>query len=533
MTPDQSVTRAATRMGIATVVSRTIGFARVLVIAAVLGTTYLGNAYQSSNAVSNVLFQLLAGGALSSVLVPTFVEILDRGDHKEAERVAGRVLGLGLAVLGVVVILGVVGASQIARVLTTGVENPRIASQQRELSTFLLRFFVPQVLLYAVGNVAVAVLYAKRKLAITAIAPVALTIVVVATMGIFRALAGPNPGLDLSLAEKLVLACGGTIGVAAFVGTPTVALFRSGFKLIPRLGRRDPTISRVLRISAWGVLQTSTIGALLLAAVVTTNRVEGATLAYQVGMVFFLAPYAVFGQPIQAAILPRFTRESNDPTAFASSLRWALGATAVLVIPVSAVLVALAEPMMRVVAFGAAQRAGGVGLLAAALASLGIGLFSYCVFQLFASAYHALGNSRVPALVGVSATAVGMTSMIVGGAATSGWETVAVVGLGNSLAYTLGALALGVGLRRRTQASFVPREFPRVVALAAAIGGLAWGVTRVADVRGRVAAAGTVVGLVAAGGIVYLVGLRALGIARVRLRPAVPVLDTAMEATEG
>ena len=51
---------------------------RVLVVAAVLGTTYLGNAFQSANSVSNVLFELLAAGALSAVLVPTFVELLDR-----------------------------------------------------------------------------------------------------------------------------------------------------------------------------------------------------------------------------------------------------------------------------------------------------------------------------------------------------------------------------------------------------------------------------------------------------------------------
>jgi putative peptidoglycan lipid II flippase len=58
-----------------------VGGGRVLVIAAVLGTTYLGNAFQSSNTVSNLLFELLAAGALSAVLVPTFVGHLDRGEY--------------------------------------------------------------------------------------------------------------------------------------------------------------------------------------------------------------------------------------------------------------------------------------------------------------------------------------------------------------------------------------------------------------------------------------------------------------------
>ena len=65
-----SVTRSVAGMGAAAAVSRAFGGLRMVVIAAVLGTTYLGNTFQASNSVSNVLFELLAAGALSAVLVP-------------------------------------------------------------------------------------------------------------------------------------------------------------------------------------------------------------------------------------------------------------------------------------------------------------------------------------------------------------------------------------------------------------------------------------------------------------------------------
>ena len=116
-------TRAATRMSVATLASRGIGFVRVWVIAAVLGTTFLGNAYQSSSSVSNVLFELLAAGALSAVLVPTFVHLLDAGKDREAEDLASGLLGLALAVMGVVCVLGMIAAPQIARLLSTGVHD--------------------------------------------------------------------------------------------------------------------------------------------------------------------------------------------------------------------------------------------------------------------------------------------------------------------------------------------------------------------------------------------------------------------------
>ncbi|MET0920456.1 MAG: lipid II flippase MurJ, partial [Acidimicrobiia bacterium] len=104
----ENPTRAATRMSVATFTSRGIGFVRVFAIAAILGTTYLGNTYQSSASVSNVLFELLAAGALSAVLVPTFVSFLEGGEKRRAEDLAGGMLGLGLLAMGVVSVIGMI-----------------------------------------------------------------------------------------------------------------------------------------------------------------------------------------------------------------------------------------------------------------------------------------------------------------------------------------------------------------------------------------------------------------------------------------
>src|SRR5262245_60922586 len=109
-----SWTGAATRMGAVTAVSRAFGFVRVLVIAAVLGTTFLGNAFQGANSVSNVVFELVAAGALSAVLVPSFVTMLERGEDEEADRLAGGLLGLASLVLGVLTILAMIAAPLIA-----------------------------------------------------------------------------------------------------------------------------------------------------------------------------------------------------------------------------------------------------------------------------------------------------------------------------------------------------------------------------------------------------------------------------------
>ncbi len=375
-------TRAATHMSVATLASRGIGFVRVWVIAAVLGTTFLGNAYQSSSSVSNVLFELLAAGALSAVLVPSFVHLLEAGGDREAENLASGLLGLALAVMGVVCVIGVILAPQIARLLSSGVHNPEVEQQQIALSTFLLRFFIPQVLLYVLGTVATAILFAKRRFVVTAMAPIANTVFVVGALVLFRVVAGPNPGLDLTLDEKLILAIGGLLGVAGFVGVPVVALMRSGFKFRPRIVHPDAHLRRVLHLSAWAVFQHAGIGILLGTAIVVGNQVEGGVIAYQFAFVAFMAAYSILAQPVHTTILPDMSLDANrgDTFEFADRVRWALDRMAILVLPVSAAYLALSLPAMKVIA----PASSSPELLAAALASLGVGLFVYSAFLLLA-----------------------------------------------------------------------------------------------------------------------------------------------------
>lgn len=489
-TPDEgsrAVVRSATGMGAAAAVSRAVGAVRVLVIAAVLGTTYLGNAFQSSNTVSNLLFELLAAGALSAVLVPTFVGHLGRGDQAGAERLAGELLGVTLAVLGAVAVLGMVLAPWLADVLTVAVSDPDIADAQRELTTFLLWFFVPQIVLYGIGAIATAVLHARRSFLVPAMAPIGNTIVVVGFLLAFRAAAGPAPGLDLSTGEKVLLGLGGTLGVVAFVAAPTIAVWRGGFRLVPRFRRTHEGLGALLRLSGWATLQHAFAAVLLGAAIIAGGAVEGGVVAYQVGWFFFLAPYGIIAQPIHTTILPELVTEFDrgDLDAFARSLRWALDSMVVLLVPLSALCVALSVPAMTVLAFGQASGTESVDLLAAALASLGVGLLPYGAFFLLARAWYVLGESKVPALAGGGAAVVGVVIMLVAGATTSSATTVVALGLAHSISFLLATAALTVTLRRRLGTWVLPTLLLRCLAVAGLAGLGVWGLYEAWSPSGR------------------------------------------------
>lgn len=524
-----SVTRSVAGMGAAAAVSRAFGGLRMVVIAAVLGTTYLGNTFQASNSVSNVLFELLAAGALSAVLVPTFVDLFSRGEARRAEEVAGGVLSIALVGLGIVTLVGIAGAPQLARLLTTGVDDPQVAADQRELATYLLRFFVPQVLLYALGAVATAVLHARGRFALAAIAPIGNTVVLVTAMLVFRSLAGDDPGLDLSSAERLCLALGGTLGVAAFVGVPAVGLRASGFRM--RLGARralrDPAVRSLLRLSSWAALQHAGTGVLLLGALVVCGGVPGGVVAYQLAMVVFLAPYGIVAQPIHTAVLPRLSADarSGDTGSLHRSLRWAVDAMAVGTLPLAAALTALSLPVMSVLAFGEAAEGDGPQLLGAALLGLAVGVPAYGGFLLLTRAAYALGDSRTPALASLASAMLGVVGMAVAGQVADGSARLALVGGAHTVAYAAGGLWLAIQLRPRVGA-VLGFSVLRPLALAGGLGVAAWGVMTAWSPEGRAVVA-TALGLVAVvGAVLYVAGLRLLGAVPAR-GPSLPTVGEA------
>ena len=465
-------------MGVWTALSRSLGFLRVLVVAAVLGTTFLGNSFQGANSVSNILFEMLAAGALSAAIVPTFVHLLEHDDQRDCERLAGNLLGLALAALGIVTIVALASTPLLARALTAGVANPTTAAHERSVVRFLLPLMVPQILLYAWGAIATAVLYAMRRFAVTAAAPIGSTVAMIAMILLFRwELHGASPTLKVSVAEKLTLAAAGTLGVVGFVGVLVVAVKVSGFHLRPRWPRRvrsDGPMRALLGHSLSGVFLNATAGVLLGASIIIGGSVAGGVVAYQVALVCFLGPYGIFAQPIHTTALPELAsaQQRGDPIRYVSGLEWAFDSMAVLLVPITAAFIVFAKPAMEVLAFGHAR--GGVDLLAAAVASLGLGLLPYSLFQLFTRALYAQDDSRTPAFVSVVAMVAGIATMVVGASFTHGAARVAAIGIGNSVAYLVGALLLWVIMGRRMGRRIHPRTLVPAVGLSALIAGGVW-----------------------------------------------------------
>jgi putative peptidoglycan lipid II flippase len=491
---DAGLLRSTASITAGNVASRVTGFVRVIAIGAALGTTFLGNTYQTSNLVSNILFELLAAGLLSSVLVPTFVRLVDAGERDDAEHVAGAVLGVCLAVLGAVLAVGLVLRPLIMRLLTIAVTDPHVRRQEVALGSFLLWFFLPQLLLYAAGAVATALLNGARKFAAPAFAPVANNVVVIATMATFWVLHGSHGGLELSVDERLVLAIGTTVGVLAMTVVPFVAAWRAGLHLRPHWDPRHPAVRALARPGAWAAGYLALSQLLIAVTLVLANRVAGGVVAYQIAYTFFLLPYAILAQPVMTAVFPRLSSEAFTERwqRFSGTVSDSARLIAFLVLPATALMAALASPALQVMQLGALDRAG-ADLVARVVAAYALGLIGWSALQLLTRAFYAADDTRTPTLVAAGLTALGTGLMLWWFSSSTGDGRVVVLGLAYSTAMVAGAAALLVLLRRQIRRALpVGRSLARSLVCTAAAYGAARLTVEVLPSTSRVEAALTV-----------------------------------------
>lgn len=490
-------------------VSRLTGFVRVLAVGAALGTTFVGNTYQSSNLVSNLLFELLAAGLLSAPLVPAFVALIDRGRRDDAVRLAGSLLGVALVLLGAVVVAGMLVAPQIMRLLTMTVEDVAVREQEVRLGTFFLWLFLPQVLLYAVLAVSTALLNSDRSFAAGALAPVANNLVVIATMAAFVLVrSDADYGLDLPLSHRLLLACGTTAGVLAMAAIPLVNARRRGLAVRPRWNPGDPQLRAIARVGLWGGVVLAAVQVLIGVTLVLANEVPGGVVAYQMAFTFFLLPVALVAHPVFTALYPRLAAAAQGSrwSDFGADVAQGIRRIVFFVLPATALLVVAGGPALRLVRLGELD-ASGARLVGRVLAAYALGLAGYSCFLLLARAWTAAGDARVPGLVAVAMAAAGAGLMVIGVAAANGADRVVALGVAHSVAMTAGAVALVVLLARRYDLRLpVSATLARSAITAIGAGVVGGVVAGAVDSGGRAGAAAALLAAVLVVGVLSVAG---------------------------
>lgn len=455
--------RSTVAMTVLTAVSRVTGLARILAAGAVVGTTYLGNTYESANTVPNILFELMAAGTFQAVLIPALVRYRDRGDNEEAERVAASVFGVALVALFTVALAGMALSPLIARALFSGAA-PAVRDDEIRLGTIFLLIFLPQLGMYAAGMVATGVLNAHERFAVPAIAPAVNNVIVCSAYALFWwSRSGAAPSLDLSPLQIGLLAGGTTLGVAGFCGLPLIATHWADFRLRVRFDWHHPEVRRIVRMGAWagGFLASTQI--LTAVELILGNHDKGGIIALQIGWTFFLLPYAMFAQPVLTALFPTMSRQAaqGDHGALARSIENGTELICLFTVPMSIAFVAVAPAMCRGLLFGEI-RPEDAAAVARVVVGFAPGVVGYGLLLFYARVLYAGNDARTPTIVNLGAGVGGAIAMV----ATfwvmpDHWKVPSLAGW-HATAYTIAAVVIGVLIRRRLPAGHRPAVMRRL-----------------------------------------------------------------------
>src|SRR6201986_2788394 len=181
-------------IGVITVAPRLVGFGRQVVFAHPVGTTCLGTAYTTANMVPNIIYDVVLGGALSSVVVPVLAGPAGRlgasgAGGAEARRIASALLTWTVLLLVPVSAVLALAAHPIVSALLSGATGcPR--GPLAGVGARMLIVFAPQVLLYGLAVVLSGILQSHRRFGAPALAPLLSSLVVIGAYAAFGEVGG-------------------------------------------------------------------------------------------------------------------------------------------------------------------------------------------------------------------------------------------------------------------------------------------------------------------------------------------------------
>ena len=411
-----TIARSTAIMSVATTLSRMTGFVRTWTMAAALGAGAIASAYNISNNIPNLIFELVVGGVLGSLFIPTFTDVKTEQGNDAAWRFTSHIFNLSVVVLGIVAVLGTLFPepfiwTQTFKMSAADADVVRVPAQ------FLFRFFAVQVVIYGAGMVIQAVLNAQRKYIWTALGPVFNNLVVIATF-VYVSL---QPTLDRS--SLIILGLGTTLGVVAMFAFMMPGLLKTGFRYHFELGINDPQVRLVLKLAAPAILFAVTNMVTLSfrnSSVLAVSEQGASVLAY--AWMWFTLPYGILAVALATAVFTELSHFSSrkDMNGFKTTMSRGLRSTVLLILPCAALLFALAEPICSLFIAGRFS-VEDMLLVSQALRIWSLGLVFYACMMFMLGAFYSLKDTATPAYVNLGWSVFQVIGYIVLTAGIGAW----------------------------------------------------------------------------------------------------------------
>lgn len=389
MSPRRDIQLAAALLSASIVASRLLGFVREAVLAALMGAGPETDAYLAAFVVPDLINHFLAGGALSTALLPIFAARLVGGRDREAWQLVGSVARLATGVLVVAVIAGMIWAEPILRLWYPGFDESQIA-----LTAYLTRIILPGPLFFTLGAVLNATEQSRKRFLATALMPLVYNVCIIAggfighsTVGI----AGFSWGVLVGAALGPFL-------------VPWIAT-RDVRDLSGRLPLSDPDIRRFF-VNAAPILFSSSLIFFdeWLGRHFASDLEAGAITWLNNARRLMLVPAMLVGQAIGQAAFPFLARMrfESAPGEVADTLRGLLRGTAALSVVSALGLYAVADGAVRIVFERGAYTSDDAEITITLLAILAFAIPGWALYTVTLRTLHAAERMWTASMLGLA-----------------------------------------------------------------------------------------------------------------------------------
>ena len=405
------------------------------------GTGIQNEAFNAANRLPDILYNLIAGGALASAFIPTFTTLLTRGERSKAWLLASAIANLITLIFVLVGVIAAIFAPWVVRnILAPGFTDP----EKFRLTVDLVRIQLAAPVIFGLSGLTMGILNSHRSFLWPALAPMMYSIgkilgviLLAPSMGVY--------GLAIGVVGGAVMH--GLIQLPALLKLP-------GRKYTFTLGLKFPDVREVARLMGPRLLGVAFVQLnFLINTRLASLQPLGSVTALAVGFALMMIPEAAIAQAISIAALPTFSAQvaAGKPEEMRKSLSALLRSILLLAVPASLGLILLRQPLVTIIyqrgEFGAAS----TQLVAWALLWYAAGLVGHSVVEIVSRAFYALHDTKTPVFVGVAAMSlnVGLSYLFSFLFARAGWMPHGGLALANSLATFLEMGALLFFMRRR------------------------------------------------------------------------------------
>ncbi|NEA33369.1 murein biosynthesis integral membrane protein MurJ [Streptomyces sp. SID13031] len=457
--------RSAAVMAAGTVLSRLLGFVRIALLAAAIGTALRGDIFTAANTIPNSLYILLAGGIFNTVLVPQLVRAIKNHDDGGRD-FTNRLLTFGFIILAFVTVLCVLLSPLIAELyLPKELQDPSRAAERSAMLMFV-RLCLPQIFFYGAFVLVGQVLNARRRFGPMMWAPIANNIVACASIVVFLFVyrVGANPA-TFTNHEELLLGLGHTLGIAVQLLVLLPYLKASGHTYVPKFGLRGTGLGKTAKQGLWTLLFVAVNQVTLV--VVTKLAIAGSAsdgggskaglVAYSTAMLIILVPHGIVTVSLATAALPQMSSlaAEGDVTEVARLSARSIRQTLAIVVPSAAAMVAFAHPITTLIS-GYGAGAGNTRLMAYTLMTLALGIVPFTVQYFQLRTFYAFEDTRTPFFLQCVIAATNIAAATIGVRVLLDEEHLRYSGVVLGGAYSISYL-VAVLMSRRVLARRVPR----------------------------------------------------------------------------